>query len=113
LTLKDVAGKTRAGFTVLESENGQAGVDLLRIHRDSVVLVLQDMTMPRLTGEQTFDALRAIRRDVPILLISGYDETEAAARAAGRDFAGFLHKPFDVSRLRDAVSQALGERRQD
>jgi two-component system CheB/CheR fusion protein len=101
----------RSGFAVLEAGNGQAGVDLFRSHNQLIVLVLLDMTMPGISGEQTFDELRAIRSDVPVLLASGYDEVEADARAAGRDFAGFLHKPFDVDRMASAISQALARGR--
>jgi DNA-binding NtrC family response regulator len=59
-------------------------------------------------GEQAFDLLHAIKPDVPIVLASGYDETDAVARTANKDFAGFLQKPFDVNRLTEAVASALG-----
>ena len=101
----------KSGFEVLIAESGQAGADLLRAQGRRVSLVILDLTMPLVGGEQAFDLLRAIRPDVPILLASGYDETEAAARAAGRQFAGFIHKPFDMDRLLAAVSSALGPNR--
>jgi DNA-binding NtrC family response regulator len=59
-------------------------------------------------GEEAFDLLRAIKPDVPILLASGYDESDAVARTATKNFAGFLQKPFDVNRLTEAVASALG-----
>jgi len=80
----------------------------LRAEGQRISLVILDLTMPVIGGEQAFDLLRAIRPDVPILLASGYEETEAAARTAGKDFAGFLHKPFDVDRLIEAVTSAMG-----
>jgi len=98
----------RHGFEVLVAENGQAGADVFRIHRDRILLILLDLTMPVMGGEPTFDLLRAIRPDVPILLSSGYDESEAATKFAGKDFAGFIYKPYDVNRLVEAVSSALG-----
>jgi DNA-binding NtrC family response regulator len=69
--------------------------------------------MPVMGGELAFDLLRAIRRDVLVLLSSGYDEREAAMRFAGKDFAGFLQKPYDVSRLVEVVSSALGLRTEE
>ena len=63
--------------------------------------------MPVRGGEQAFD-LFAIRPDVPILLASGYDQSDAVARTADRNIAGFLQKPFDVNRLTEAVASALG-----
>ncbi len=109
-TVRQVASAAlqRNGFEVLAAENGQAGVDLFRSQSDRISLVLLDLTMPVMGGEQAFDLLRAIRADIPVVLSSGYDESEAAGKFAGKNFAGFIHKPYDVSRLIEAVSSALG-----
>jgi two-component system CheB/CheR fusion protein len=96
------------GFEVLIAEKSREGVDLLRAEGQRISLIILDLTMPLMGGEQAFDLLRAVRPNVPILLASGYDETEAAARTVGKDFAGFIHKPFDVDRLLEAVSSAMG-----
>jgi CheY-like chemotaxis protein len=98
----------KSGFEILVAENGQEGVDLFRKQSDRISLIILDLTMPVMRGEPAFDLLRAIRPDVPILLASGYDETDAAARTADKHFAGFLQKPFDVNRLTEAVASALG-----
>jgi len=98
----------RHGFEVLVAENGQAGVDVFRSHSDRISLIVLDLTMPVMGGEQAFDLLRAIRADVPIVLSSGYSEIEAAGRFAGKDFAGFIQKPYDVNRLIETVGSALG-----
>ena len=98
----------KSGFAVLTAENGQAGVDLFREQSRLISLVILDLTMPIMGGEQAFDLLRAIRPDVPILLASGYDESDTMARIAGKDFAGFLQKPFEADRLIEAVASAIG-----
>ena len=90
------------------AENGRVGVDLFKEHSGRISLVILDLTMPVMGGEQAFDLLRAVRPDVPILLTSGYDESDAIARTATKDFAGFLQKPFDVNRLIEAVGSGLG-----
>ena len=64
--------------------------------------------MPVMGGAKAFDLLRAIQPNVPILLTSGYDETDAVARTADKTFAGFLQKPFDVIRLTESVAAILG-----
>jgi len=102
------AALERSGFVVLLAENGQAGVDLFRREAGRISLVILDLTMPVMGGEEAFDLLRAIQPKVPILLASGYDEANTLMRTAGKDFAGFLQKPFDVSRLTEAVASALG-----
>ena len=102
------AALTRIGFEVMLAENGQTEVDLFKEQSERISLVILDLTMPVMGGEHAFDLLRAIRPDVPILLASGYDETDAVAKMVNKDFAGFLQKPFDVNRLTEAVASALG-----
>ncbi len=97
----------RIGFDVLVAVNGKQAVDLFRDHNSIVSLVVLDLTMPVMDGAQAFDAMRSIRADVPILLASGYEDADAAAKTAGKKFAGFIHKPFDMDRLTAAVSTAL------
>ncbi len=98
----------KSGFEVLLADSSEAGAELLRAQGERISLVILDLTMPGISGEQAFDLLRAIHPGVPILLASGYDEVEASARAGGRPFAGFIHKPFNLDRLLNAVSSALG-----
>jgi len=99
----------RLGFAVLVAGDGQAGVEVFRTHADVIDCTLLDMTMPQLNGEQTFRALRLIKSDARVILMSGYDEQELSARFAGQGLAGFLHKPFSPTDLRDKLQQALNQ----
>jgi PAS domain S-box-containing protein len=99
----------RLGFTVLVAGDGQAGVEVFRTHADVIGCTLLDMTMPQLNGEQTFRALRLIKSDARVVLMSGYDEQELSSRFAGQGLAGFLHKPFSPADLRDKLQQALNQ----
>ena len=98
----------RVALRFCQRKTAKTGVDLFKEQSGRISLVILDLTMPVMGGEEAFDLLRAIRPDVPILLASGYDETNAVARTAGKNFAGFLQKPFDVNRLTKAVASALG-----
>ena len=98
----------KSGFEVLSAANGKTGVDLFREQSGRISLVILDLTMPVMSGDTAFDLLRAIQPHIPILLASGYDETDAEARAANKEFCGFLQKPFDVNQLTEAVASALG-----
>lgn len=97
----------RLGFSVLVAGDGQAGVEVFRSHADVIGCTLLDMTMPQLNGEQTFRALRLIKSDARVVLMSGYDEQELSSRFAGQGLAGFLHKPFSPIDLRDKLQQVL------
>jgi nitrogen-specific signal transduction histidine kinase/CheY-like chemotaxis protein len=100
----------RAGLHVLTASDGHAGLKLFEDHLDSIRVVLLDRTMPSLSGAETFDALRTIRPDARIVLVSGYSEERVSAELAGRGLAGFLQKPFLPDTLLWRVREALEAR---
>jgi DNA-binding NtrC family response regulator len=59
-------------------------------------------------GGEAFQEIKAVRTDVPVLISSGYGDTEVARLFAGKETAGFLHKPYTVSELMEAVAIVLG-----
>jgi PAS domain S-box-containing protein len=99
----------RAGFTILAADNGYTAVETFRAHADAIICVLMDMVMPRLNGEQAFHAIRAIKPDARVILMSGYDEQRVPSRLAGEGLAGFLQKPFTSDVLLEKIRQVLGE----
>jgi two-component system, cell cycle sensor histidine kinase and response regulator CckA len=80
---------------------------LERIEAESPTVVLLDLTMPRLAGEQACRELHAIRADVPVLLLSGYSEQTASASFAGPDIAGYVQKPFSPTELSSRVGEVI------
>jgi PAS domain S-box-containing protein len=97
------------GFTVLVAENGRQAVDVFRQSSDAVRLVLLDMTMPELDGEETLRELLRIRPDVRAILSSGYNEQSVAGNFLGLHVAAFLQKPYRFDSLREVVRKCLGE----
>ncbi|MBV8903258.1 MAG: response regulator, partial [Acidobacteriia bacterium] len=101
----------RHGFTVVLAENGKEAVELYRVLADKIDLVLLDMTMPVMGGEETFRQLKTIRPDVRVILSSGYNEVEAVRRFAGKGLAGFLQKPYSAMTLVEKVRSVQREAR--
>lgn len=97
----------RMGFSVMLASDGREAMEIFRNNADDIRLVLLDMTMPNLDGEETFDALRAIRSDVRAILSSGYDEQSATRRFSGKGLAGFLQKPYTYEQLMNVCKTAL------
>jgi len=95
------------GFEVLTAANGLEAVELYPEHKDAIKLVLLDMSMPKMDGEQTFRELRKMNPDVCVILSSGYNEQEATERFKGKGLAGFVHKPYLPDVLEKAVAKAL------
>jgi PAS domain S-box-containing protein len=98
---------TRAGFTVMVAEDGVAALERLRAEASSIDAVLLDVTMPGPSGIDTLRAIRAIVHDLPVVLMSGYSEQEAADRLGEEAIAGFLQKPFSPAAVVAKVNDAL------
>jgi two-component system, cell cycle sensor histidine kinase and response regulator CckA len=95
------------GFAVLTAKDGREGVERFRLEHERLSLVLLDMTMPNLDGEQAYRAMRLLA-DVPTILSSGYNEQATSTRLAGTGLAGFIQKPYRLADLRAAIRNALG-----
>jgi len=102
-----------AGFDVLEAPDGRVAVDRFAARADEVTAVLLDLTLPRLGGEEALREIRAIRSDVPVILTSGYSESEIAVRFEGVQLEGFLQKPFRPADLLERIQLALALADQD
>jgi two-component system cell cycle sensor histidine kinase/response regulator CckA len=89
----------RLGFEALQAADGQEAVEVFREHADRITCVLLDLTMPRMDGGEACLEIQKIRRDAPIVLSSGYEESEISERFDGYDMAGFLQKPYKLSKL--------------
>jgi len=74
---------------------------------DAIVCVLLDLTMPGLSGEETFAELHRVRGDVRVVLSSGYDADEVTGRFEGRGPDGFIQKPYTMEALRETLRRAL------
>jgi len=108
--VRSVAKNTleRYGYSVLVASNGKEGVELLRIQRDRIRLVLLDLMMPVMGGEDALREIRLIHPTVPVLLSSGFNEVEASRRFTGKGLAGFIQKPYTASMLAAKVKEVLG-----
>ncbi len=95
------------GFETLEVDGGAPAVEILREAEVLPSLVLLDLTMPGLSGHETFKLLRALEPDVPILLSSGYDRQSLPIDLRVERAAGFLKKPYGLHELEASVSQLI------
>jgi CheY-like chemotaxis protein len=97
------------GFEVLRAEDGSRGVALFREGRDRIDVVLLDLSMPGLSGEETFRQLREIDPGVRVILSSGYDRDEARGRFGTARPAGFIQKPYRPEELMAEIGRCIGQ----
>lgn len=99
----------RCGYRTIVAEDGIRGLESFRDDPDSISLVLLDIAMPGLSGEETLQRIRAIRPDTSVLVSSGFSEADARARF-GDLVHGVLQKPYTASQLGSAVGAILKHR---
>ena len=95
------------GYTVALAANGLLGVEVFRSMSDRILMVLLDLTMPVMAGEETLAELKRIDPAVRVILSTGYSEAEVTTRFSGHGLAGFLQKPYTAAQLADAVKNVV------
>ncbi len=95
------------GYRVMVAASGREGLELFHSPGELIDAVLLDMTMPVMSGEETFVGLKGIRSLIPIVLSSGYDEAEATHRFTDKGLAGFAQKPYKAEDLVEKMRIAL------
>jgi two-component system, cell cycle sensor histidine kinase and response regulator CckA len=96
-----------AGYGVMEAVDGREGLDVMLSSDSRVALVLCDVVLPELGGQEFGRKLRSFRPDIPILYMSGYPGLEVVERGLITRDAPFLEKPFTPEGLALAVRQLL------
>jgi CheY-like chemotaxis protein len=97
----------RHGYHVFVADSGAAALRLCQNEARGVDLVLLDLSMPGMSGQETFAALREIDPGVKVLISSGYSESEAMRTFSGHKPAGFVQKPYTALRLASTVKKAV------
>jgi CheY-like chemotaxis protein len=95
------------GHTVTTCADGQEAIEVYRAQPHDFDLVILDLIMPKLSGHETFRALRVINPKVKVLLCSGYSLSEQAQEILQEGAAGFLQKPFLIDDLQQKIAEIL------
>ncbi len=101
------ASLQKVGYEVLLAEDGRQALELFKEHRETIRLVILDLTMPFMNGAESLAALRKEDPQIPILLSSGFNQVEMVRRFEPHRIAGFIQKPFTARQLNTAVAMAL------
>ena len=91
------------GFETLCASNGERALELYHSYGDDIVLVLLDLTMPIMDGNETLEELLKLRTDLPVIMSSGYDQSADVSTK----IRAFLKKPYRIHDVREAVRKAL------
>ncbi|HWR52951.1 MAG TPA: PocR ligand-binding domain-containing protein [Bryobacteraceae bacterium] len=97
----------RRGYEVLLAENGPAAIDAVRLDQDRIRLVVLDLSMPGMSGEETLPRLRELKPDLEVIVSSGFSQAEALRPFQDTRVSGFIQKPYTVQELARQVKLVL------
>ena len=100
---------TSRGFRVIVASNGLEALEILSAN-PGISLIILDLTMPVMTGEQVIPLIQLRHPSIPIILSSGFGEVELSARFSSLGIAGFLRKPYIISDLITRVTGTLNNK---
>jgi len=95
------------GYSVLEAADGATALEVARGHTGEIHLLVTDMVMPGMSGRDLAEQLRAVRKGLPVVYISGYVQDSAARSALSSEHSAFVAKPFTPELLTDRVRELL------
>ncbi len=97
----------RLGYKTIKCDSGIKAVETYMHMAGNISMVLLDMTMPAMSGGETYDRLKEINPDVLVLLASGYAINEEAQEILNRGCRGFIQKPFTITELSKKIYETL------
>ncbi len=97
----------KLGYEVLTAAGGHEALETYRNHSSRIDLVILDMIMPDMGGDQLLESLKTITPAVKVLLSSGYGVTEASISTMVDRCTGFIQKPFDLLQLSHKLREVL------
>lgn len=108
--VRDVAKEilSELGYEIAFCSDGLEGVNYYKEHKGEIDLTILDLIMPNMGGHDCFVEIRKINPEAKVIIASGYALNDDAKKIIDKGALVFLQKPFDLTRLSDAVSDAIG-----
>ena len=95
------------GYKVLPVDNGREAIDIFTAKKDQIDLVILDMIMPGMNGNEVFAGLKEIDPDIRVILSSGYSLDNRGEQYIKSGFRGILQKPFSMENLSVKIKEVL------
>jgi two-component system, cell cycle sensor histidine kinase and response regulator CckA len=99
-----------AGYRVLKTSDGLAALEEFRAHRSEISLVISDVGLPKMSGDQAYTAMREVDPGVRTILASGYMEPDTKAEVLDAGVRAFLQKPYEMHTVLAEVRRVLDSR---
>jgi len=98
------------GYQVLTARDGEEAVEIYRQHRASITMVLMDMGLPKLSGQDAFLKLKTINPKVKLIFASGYLDQDTLTEVIKAGAKDFVPKPYNPNELFKKIRSVLDEK---
>jgi two-component system, cell cycle sensor histidine kinase and response regulator CckA len=109
--VRDLAARIlqRAGYHTIIAADGAEALQRFEEHHESISLAMLDMVMPRLSGREVYQKIKASKPQMQFVFCSGYDPDMADAESLPKQALRIVQKPFEPEKLLDIIRDALDE----
>jgi two-component system, NtrC family, nitrogen regulation response regulator NtrX len=107
--LTKILSEENPTYTVEEAEDGASGFE--KIKNNDYDLVLCDIKMPKMDGVEVLEAVKKIKPEIPMVMISGHGDMETAIQTMRLGAFDYISKPPDLNRLLNTVRNALDRKK--
>ena len=97
----------RLGYQVTMRTSSMEALEAFRSNPDHFHAVITDMTMPQMTGARLAQKLMEIRKDIPVVICTGYSNMINAKKARSAGIAGYVMKPVSMREMAQIIRKVL------
>jgi DNA-binding NtrC family response regulator len=106
--LTKILSEESSAYLVEEAANGLEGLE--KVKASDYDLILCDIKMPKMDGVEVLDAVKKIKPEIPMVMISGHGDMETAIQTMRMGAFDYISKPPDLNRLLNTVRNALDKK---
>jgi len=95
------------GYDVILASNGEEAVDIFKKYQEEIKVILLDMVMPKMSGKQAYIEFSKIKKDVKVLLASGFKKDSRVESIMRLGIKGFIQKPYALKKLANYIHEVI------
>ncbi len=104
--LKDILSSK--GYRVLLADDGLSGLEMYKLHQDEIDLVILDIIMPKLNGDEVYTRLKEIDPNIKVIVTSGFVQPDVIQKLKKLGINGYIKKPFEIQTVQKQLDNILG-----
>ncbi len=97
----------KLGFIVIDASNGREALELYQKNVAKVSIIITDLNMPVMDGYELCHELKKLNPELPIIVISGFGDTNITSRIDHYDKVSLIRKPYKFDQLRDELKSVV------